>query len=419
MRCATRFSVVLATLVVSALSLGGCRASDGGRPSIEITRVPKAAPGGPDSALVSIEGRVAGAGPGSRIVLFARSGAWWVQPYENDPFTSIQPDSGWSNQTHPGTEYAALLVDPRYHPPARADELPNEGNGVLAIARVEGKPVFWRARWFQLSLALAGMAAVLALHQHRLHQLTKQLNVRFEERLAERTRIAQELHDTLLQGFLSASMQLHVAVDQVPDDSPAKPRLRRVLDSMGHVVEEGRNAVRGLRSPERGSDDLEQAFSRIGSELDISDTLGFRVIVEGTPRPLHPVIRDEVYRIGREALVNAFRHSKASSIEVEVTYAANHLRLLVRDNGCGIDPQFVRAGRDGHWGLSGMRERAEAVGAQLKLWSRAGAGTEVELSVPRHVAYQATSSARRPTWFAWWPSRRTTPASQEPRDREV
>ena len=418
MRGATRFAVALAAFVGSALWLGGCRAADEGRSSIEITSVPKAAPGGPGSALVSIEGRVAGAAPDNRIVLFARSGAWWVQPYENDPFTTIRPDSRWSNQTHPGTEYAALLVDARYHPPARADELPAEGHGVLAVARREGKPVFWRARWFQLSLALLGVAGVLALHRHRLHQLTNQLNVRFEERLAERTRIAQELHDTLLQGFLSASMQLHVAVDQVPDDSPAKPRLRRVLDSMGLVIEEGRNAVRGLRSPDRGSDDLEQAFSRVGSELDVSETLGFRVIVEGTPRPLHPMIRDEVYRIGREALVNAFRHSNARSIEVEVTYAASHLRLLVRDNGCGIDPQFVRSGREGHWGLSGMRERAEAVGGQLRLWSRDGAGTEVELSVPASVAYQASSDRRR-TWFGWWTARNTTTAPRNPRDREV
>jgi signal transduction histidine kinase len=417
MRRTTRLPARLLLVAFCALALSGCRVPNS-RPTIEITKVPRAAPGGPGTALVTIEGRVAGAGPEHRVVLYARSGAWWVQPYENDPFTSIQSDSRWGNRTHPGTEYAALLVDPGYRPPARADELPARGSGVLAVVRVEGTPVFWRARWFQLALALAGVAGVLALHRHRLHQLTKQLNVRFEERLAERTRIAQELHDTLLQGFLSASMQLHVAVDQVPDDSPAKPRLRRVLDSMGDVIDEGRNAVRGLRSPDRGSDDLEQAFSRIGSELDISDTFGFRVIVEGTPRSLHPVIRDEVYRIGREALVNAFRHAKANSIEVEITYAANHLRLLVRDNGCGIDPQFVRSGREGHWGLSGMRERAEAVGARLKLWSRAGAGTEVELSVPGHVAYQAGSNRRR-SWFAWWPARKETTAHREASDREA
>lgn len=120
----------------------------------------------------------------------------------------------------------------------------------------------------------------------------------------------------------------------------------------------------------------------------------FRVVMEGLPRALHPVIRDEVYRIGRESLVNAFRHSGASKIEIEVDYSASNLRILVRDNGCGIDPQVLRAGRDGHWGLPGMRERAEKVGAKLRVWSRAAAGTEVELTVPGNVAFQSQASAR-------------------------
>jgi signal transduction histidine kinase len=120
--------------------------------------------------------------------------------------------------------------------------------------------------------------------------------------------------------------------------------------------------------------------------------------MEGLPRALHPVIRDEVYRIGRESLVNAIRHSGASKIEVEVDYSASNLRILVRDNGCGIDPQVLRAGRDGHWGLPGMRERAEKVGAKLRLWSRVAAGTEVELTVPGRIAFQSHAPARQ--WLA-------------------
>jgi signal transduction histidine kinase len=226
-----------------------------------------------------------------------------------------------------------------------------------------------------------------------MHRLTQQLNMRFEERLAERTRIAQELHDTLLQGFLSASMQLHVADDQLPVDSPAKPLVNRVLTLMGRVIDEGRNAVRGLRSGHDDSYDLGQAFSRVAQELGLRPEVDFRVVMEGMPRALHPVIRDEVYRIGRESLVNAFRHSRASKIEVEVDYSASNLRILVRDNGCGIDPQVLRAGRDGHWGLPGMRERAEKVGAKLRVWSRAAGGTEVELTVPGLVAFQSHASA--------------------------
>ena len=122
--------------------------------------------------------------------------------------------------------------------------------------------------------------------------------------------------------------------------------------------------------------------------------VGYRVTVEGQPRPLHPLVRDEVYRIGREALVNAFRHSRAGNIEVELHYATDQLRILVRDDGCGIDPQVLDTGREGHWGLSGMRERAERIDAQVKVLSRPAGGTEVELRVPGSVAFRSYSHDR-------------------------
>jgi signal transduction histidine kinase len=222
-----------------------------------------------------------------------------------------------------------------------------------------------------------------------LRPASRRMRARPEERLAERTRIAQDLHDTVLQGVLSATMQLHVAVDQLPTNSPAKLRLSRVLELMGRVMEEGRNAVRRLRSSNLDSDDLGQAFSRVPEELGTGQQIDFRVIVLGSSRKLHSVIRDEVYRIGREALVNAFRHSRATWIEVELEYAAKRFRIVVSDNGCGIDPQVLHAGRDGHWGLPGMREGAERVGARLRVWSRAAAGTEVELSVPNSIAFDS------------------------------
>jgi signal transduction histidine kinase len=214
-----------------------------------------------------------------------------------------------------------------------------------------------------------------------------QMHARLEERLAERTRIAQDLHDTVLQGILSAAMQLHVAVDQLPANSPAKLRLSRVLELMEHVLEEGRNAIRGLRSSTSDSDDLGQAFSRIPQELGIEVQIDFRVIVLGSSRKLHPVIRDEVYRIGREAVVNAFRHSQATCIEVKLEYAARRFRIVVSDNGCGIDPQVLHSGRDKHWGLQGMRERAERVGGRFRISSRVAAGTEVEMTVPGSIAF--------------------------------
>lgn len=265
-------------------------------------------------------------------------------------------------------------------------------------------PAFYQTPWFLLLCVTTACCLAWATYRWRVRQVTAILDLQFQERLEERTRIAQDLHDTLLQGVLSASMQLHLAADQVPADSAAKPLLSRVLQLMGQVIDEGRNAVRGLRAPasqEPGPDDLEQALSRVPRELGFTEAAGFRVFAEGRPRPLHPVLRDEVYRIGREALVNAFRHSGAAAIEVEIEYAARALRLLVRDDGRGIDPRVLEAGRDGHWGLSGMRERAERMGARLKVLSRAGAGTEIELSVPGPIAFADPAPGGAGWWARW------------------
>ena len=274
------------------------------------------------------------------------------------------------------------------------------GTGSEAAMSFEVAPAFWQAWWFQAATVILVALTALLWYRLRLRQLTRQMNVRFEERLAERTRIAQELHDTLLQGFLSASMQLHVADERLATDSPAKPLVTRVLDLMRNVIDDGRNTVRGLRSASTSPGDLERAFSRVPEELGIPQAGDFRVIVEGQSRPLHPAIRDDVYRIGREALVNSFRHARASSIEVELEYGVKEMRLVVRDNGDGIDPQVLRQGRDGHWGLPGMRERAQRIGAQFRVWSRPAGGTEVELSVPASIAFEPKSLGRASNWLA-------------------
>ncbi|HTZ96216.1 MAG TPA: sensor histidine kinase [Terriglobales bacterium] len=220
-----------------------------------------------------------------------------------------------------------------------------------------------------------------------------EMRVRYEERRAERMRIARDLHDTVLQDFLSASMQLHMTVDQLPQGSPTKQRLSSALELMARVIDEVRQSIRGLRSPKSDTGDLEQAFSRIPQELAMSAQVDFRVQVLGSARPLNLEIHDHVYRIGREALINAFRHSKATCVEVELEYGSRRFRLIVRDNGCGINSQLLRSGSDGHWGLPGMRERAEQMGARLKIWSRLAAGTEVELTVPNRAAFASKRAA--------------------------
>jgi signal transduction histidine kinase len=396
---AKRFCLQKALLLGLWVLMAGCGAEKSSLgPSIEFTKVPLAGHGGPDR-LDTIEGRVIRARPGQQIVLFARWGPWWVQPLADQPFTKIQPDSSWRSPTHFGTEYAALLVDPEYRPKSTMEALPSEGAGVIVVTVTKGRPVFWQTWWFLLGIAAAMALAGVTLFRIRMYAVTRQMDLRLEERLAERTRIARELHDTLLQDFLSASMQLHVANDQLANDSPAKPYVSRVLDIMGRVIQEGRNTVQGLRSSDWGSQDLEQAFSRIHEELAITKRARFRVIVEGIPRPLRPVIGDDIYLIGREALANAVHHSGASEIEVELEYAVNQLRLLVRDNGCGIADDAL-LGRDGHWGLLGMRERTEKIGARLRILSRAATGMEIELSVPAPIAYLPRDTDRPAGWLS-------------------
>jgi ligand-binding sensor domain-containing protein/signal transduction histidine kinase len=326
-------------------------------------------------------------------------------------------DHDWSEPVTTRTAIYTNLSPGTYRFRVIASNSDGLWNGSEAGLPFEVKPMWWQTWWFRMSVFLAGALGILLFYRFRIRQMTRQLHVRFEERLSERTRIAQDLHDTLLQGVLSASMQLHVADDHLPVNSPAKPIMNRVLGLMGQVIDDGRNAVRGLRLSSGPSDDLEQAFSRIPQELGIPPAINFRLLVEGHTRALHPVIRDEVYRIGREALANAFRHSGASGVEVELEYAAEQFRVLVRDDGCGIDPHVLRSGRDGHWGLSGMRERARAIGAKFKVWSRPAGGTEVELSVPGHVAFPSQPSERRLRWLDWLHSRRSRDNAQ-PRESE-
>jgi PAS domain S-box-containing protein len=207
-------------------------------------------------------------------------------------------------------------------------------------------------------------------------------------RLEERTRIAQELHDTLLQSFLGASMRLGATMKSLPSDSPVKPKLDAILQLMEQGIDEGRSAIQGLRSSDSRTLDLVLALSGVQQELSVEPDVDFRVSVAGRQQPLRPPIKDEVYRIGREALVNAFRHSGARRVDIELEYADSDLRLRVRDNGCGIDPEVLEAGREGHWGLAGMRERATRIGGLLKISSSANAGTEVQLSIPSALAFQ-------------------------------
>jgi signal transduction histidine kinase/ligand-binding sensor domain-containing protein len=266
-------------------------------------------------------------------------------------------------------------------------------------------PAYYQTGWFQASCAAAFFLMLWGLYRLRLHQIAREFNARLDERVNERTRIARDLHDTLLQSFQGLMLRFQVAHDELPGrPAEARKTLENALDQAAQAITEGRDAVQGLRSSTVETNDLARAIGSLGAELAGEETDSNRVEsfvdVEGTPRDIHPILRDEIYRIAGEALRNAFRHAQAKRIEVTIWYGARQFRLRVRDDGKGIDPEVLdEQGRAGHWGLAGMRERAELIGGQLEIWSQQESGTQVELSIPASLAY-GTAPARRFRWFA-------------------
>jgi signal transduction histidine kinase len=218
----------------------------------------------------------------------------------------------------------------------------------------------------------------------------RMVELRLEERVNERMRIAGELHDNLLQQIIGAKMLVNVAKGQLETDSPATRCLTQVAEIMNQAINDGRNTIQGFRLHSQGDQDLERAFSTVQQQLQSENQIDCRVHLRGRPRALRPAILNDVYAIGREALVNSFRHSGAGWIEIDLEYT-DHLRVLVRDDGCGIDQGVLQTGRKGHFGLTGMRERAERIGAEFKVLARTEGGTEMELCVPGNIAFAFVS----------------------------
>jgi len=224
------------------------------------------------------------------------------------------------------------------------------------------------------------------------------IGLRLEARVGERTRIARELHDTLLQSFHGLLFRFQAARNMLPQrPEEAIQALDGAIARTERALAEGRDAVQDLRPDPSSPNNLEHLLTAVGQELSDTedanrdptfDAVTFRVTVEGERQTLSPTLQDEVYRIARELLRNAFRHARARRIEAEIRYDDRLLRLRIRDDGKGIDPRVLQeGGRAGHWGLPGIRERAKQIGARLDFWSEAGAGTEVELTMPASVAY--------------------------------
>lgn len=271
-----------------------------------------------------------------------------------------------------------------------------------AALEFEIPPTFTQTLAFRLLCGAGGLLLVLVLYRMRVRQITFRQEERLLERVGERERIARALHDTLLQSTQGLILSFQTQVQQIDTNDPTKAELERTLLRANEVLNEGRDRVQDLRVPEDTSTDLSSALACVGEQLKAGHPASFKVVVEGTVRELQSVARDEAYHIGREALLNAFRHSKATSIEVQIIYDDSVLSVRIRDDGVGIESRLIRHGAPNHWGLKGMRERANELGGKLDIWTRTSGGTEVELAIPAHGAYKNPS--RRVSWLSrLWP----------------
>jgi signal transduction histidine kinase len=298
-------------------------------------------------------------------------------------------DSAWLDVKPDGAAVYTTIPHGSYLLHVRA----SNGDGVWdrqgMVYRITQEPFFYQTAWFQALGVAAFLGMVCGLYWYRMRRLAHEFNIRLEERVTERTRIARDLHDTLLQSFHGLMLHLQVVNELLPHGR-AKAELEKSLGHADRAIAEGRNALYDLRSSAIASSDLPESIKALGDELSAEGAATFRLVVEGPPREVQTIIRDEIYRIAREALRNAFQHAQARHIEAEITYRGRTFLLRIRDDGEGMPPEILEQGRPGHYGVRGMRERAKQIGGKLDIWSGVSAGTEIEFRIAASIAYGAS-----------------------------
>jgi len=307
-------------------------------------------------------------------------------------------DSGWQE---PGTRRQAFYNDLRPGPyrfrviACNNDGIWNESGASLEFSIL---PAYYQTGWFRACCVALFLFLLAAAYQFRIRQLQRQFAIGLEARLNERTRIARDLHDTLLQTLHGLMFQFQAARNlfaRRPEE--ALEAMDQAIKRTEQAIAESRDAIKDLRIENSTSSDLGELLTAAGQELETSvgdngTRPTFQVIIAGERQNLSPSVQDEAYRIGRELLRNAFQHAHAHHIEAEIRYDDHALILLIRDDGNGIDPAVVKeGGRRGHWGLPGVRERAKQIHAHLDFWTESRAGTEVQLAVPGIVAYKTSN----------------------------
>lgn len=254
--------------------------------------------------------------------------------------------------------------------------------------------VWVQTYWSRVLCAVLAVALVLGIYRLCIMRVGQAMKARFDERLAERTRLARELHDTFLQTIQGCIMVTAVSLEGPNDPIQMRRTLEQLSEWLQQAAQEGRAAVHAMRASVIETNNLACAFKRALEDCQRETSMETTLSVRGEVREMHPVVRDEVYRLGYEAIRNACSHSAGSRVEVFVNYG-NNLNMEVRDNGVGIDPAIVEAGKAGHFGLQGMRERATRIGARLTISSSANSGTRVELLVPGSIMFCAAPNATK------------------------
>ncbi len=257
---------------------------------------------------------------------------------------------------------------------------------------------FWQTGWFKGACVAITLALAAAAYSLRTRALARSVRLRLEERLDERERIARELHDTLLQGTQGLVLGFQVAAAKLPGSDPRRAEMESLLDRADEVVAEARDRVHMLRSPDEVGVDLPTALTAVAGDLAAGTNTRLDVRIDPALPPVRENVRCELFFIGREALINAFRHARGRTVSLELSRDPQELRLAVRDDGEGIAPATLAEGHSGHFGLQGMRERAKNIGATLQVRSEAGRGTEIEVLLPAERAFTSPSGE--------WPSRK-------------
>ena len=303
-------------------------------------------------------------------------------------------DAGWQE---PGTRRQAFFND---LPPGayrfRVTACNNDGvwNEAGAFLDFSILPAYYQTAWFRALCVAAFLLLLWFIYRMRVRQVARAMSNRFDERMSERTRIARDFHDTYLQTIQGSKLVADSALKQSPDPTRMRGALEQLSGWLGRATEEGRAALSSLRTSSTEKNDLAAAFQRAIDECRINSSVEASFTLAGDVSEMHPIVRDEVYRIGYEAIRNACVHSQATNLRVDLAYA-DDLTLRVRDNGVGINPAIVDEGKEGHFGLQGMRERARRIMAKFTINNSPGSGSEITLVVPGSIIYRTTNSRGR------------------------